>query len=286
MKFINSGRKFINVDNFRDLKAGDWLVFLDSSNTMKSDNSGYNQKGIMIDDQKLLFYRRRFLKTEVVELQVSKLKTKKATVLRIEDKELSNKVTQFFRRCRHNYRLFRAGEIAFLSERNLFFENPDVMPEFEDLYNLSSETYEKRWNHFLSQLEVGDMIFSFDQESKLSRLIGWIDKGSWSHTALYCGGGKTLEAILFAGVTLCDIQDYKPRHVRTGIFRPFLRKGVNKQKIVSEALRLVGTNYAYKKAIISGFYNYFDLASSEQGGKRTTPNSLIYYVHCYLVDYL
>jgi cell wall-associated NlpC family hydrolase len=92
------------------------------------------------------------------------------------------------------------------------------MPKFTE-YN-SDEEYKYAWNRVIPKMSKGDLISTFNSNSMISKIIAKIDKGSWSHSAIYIGDYKIAEAIS-RGVVRRDINVYKSRNIHIGIYRPY-----------------------------------------------------------------
>lgn len=99
----------------------------------------------------------------------------------------------------------------------------------------------------------------------MSRLIAWVDNGSWSHAAVYAGEGRLLE-MLTSGSCERPIAVYRSPNFRVGLYRLQLKDG-DGTKVIDVLRSRLGFKYSYKKALIAGLQKML-------GIKRThaTPN--------------
>lgn len=161
--------------------------------------------------------------------------------------------------------LFSAGMSALMEGRILALTN-SVRPIVFDA--LSEEEHRNRWDQLLQVAKKADFIFTFNTASWTSRVIAWVDNGSWSHTALYSGENTVLEAIT-SGTCERPIDVYRTPNFRVGLYRIPLEDGKDEKGI--EWLRSrIGDGYSYRGALIAGAEKLFCLQR-----KKRTPNDMM-----------
>src|SRR6202041_910029 len=96
-----------------------------------------------------------------------------------------------------------------------FWQHPIKLPMLKPI---SKEEHEHRWVQGAALVQKGDLIFTFDTQSLISRVITYFDQGAWSHTGSYTGDGHIIEAI-GEGVVERNIEAYHSPKYRMGIYR-------------------------------------------------------------------
>jgi hypothetical protein len=141
------------------------------------------------------------------------------------------------------------------------------------LKSISAEEYETRWNKMKSVLQKGDAIFSIDTKSVTSRMIAYLDQGTWSHVGTYTGDGKIVEATT-SGVIERDLEAYHNCRYRLGAYRI---PGATEEKIdsmISFLRKQVGKRYNYFGAVTLGLRLVLGMWPTAQARHRT-PNMVV-----------
>lgn len=261
--------------------AGSMIFFIDTKSKEKlGPKTGCNQTGIFISDRDIIFVRKR----KVQKIDVDELKRSKVIIQKHKDNSLIPKIINYFNNINDNYRMFGLGIRALASENFEAFNSEKIMPSFNK-YSSKFE-YEAAWSELISKLRKGDLIFIFNRNSWISKLIATMDNGSWSHCGIYVGEGNILETIPI-GTVVRNIEIYKNKKIHFGVYRSETETpsliGETINKLISEE---VGPGYGYLKAIILGIRTVFGLNDDKFSPTDVTPNGLIYSGSLYLIGYI
>jgi hypothetical protein len=275
---LKAKRERSKID-LRGYELGSIITFFDTKTKLPAGKSECNQVGILIEENKILYCRKKYGQ-KVMEIDVNKIKATKMFLYALQDKELSLKITNYFKINRKDYRRVKAGVSAIVSQRINFFDYPVIFPKLTKWH--SAGEYERSWGNLIGQLQPADVVCTFDEKSMISRLISFIDKGPWSHTAMYMGNGEISEAI-FCGLVKRKIHVYKNKHIHVGIYRKLDASADDIKDILGRARSMlaIGFKYNYKGVILLGIKKIFGIHS-----ELPSPNdfvclqghSLIYYV--------
>ena len=160
---------------------------------------------------------------------------------------------------------FNAALLA-LKERRLVALAKNIEPiPFE---KLSAEEREIRWRKLAGSVQRGDLLMTFNSDSFISRMIAWVDRGPWSHSALCSGNGTVFEAIT-QGVCERPLDVYRPENFRLGLYRLPLSEQ-QREKLPSDLKGEVAYGYSYKKAMVVGWFKFAGLMRN-----IPTPNDLL-----------
>lgn len=271
--FFKAKHASSNID-LKNYDSGSIITFFDKKTKLPPDKSECNQIGILMENNEVLFSRNR----KVIEINANKIKATKMFIIPIADKELSLKIRNYFKINGKDYRRFNAGLGAIVRQRINFFDYPVIFPELTK-WN-SEDEYERSWGNLVAQLQPADCICTFNEKNMISRFICFIDKGPWSHTAIYIGDGEISEAIS-CGVVKRKIDVYKNKHIHIGIYRSLDLSADQKKDIIGWSLSSIGVKYDYMGVILLGLKKIFGIHSN-----KPSPNDLIC-LHCfYLVYYI
>lgn len=122
----------------------------------------------------------------------------------------------------------------------------------------SNEQFEAAWEVFRSCLQPADAIYTFDSESRISRLIAWATDGAWSHVAAHVGDGEIWESVT-SGIRHCSIDVYKKRRYWVAAYRHIdaVEKPRSKAEIVEAVAkgnsRFRLNSYNYRGALKFGW---------------------------------
>lgn len=201
--------------DLKNYDLGSIITFFDTETKLSPDKSECNQIGILIENNKILFCRKRYGQ-KIIEIDVNKIKATKMFIYPLPDKELSLKITNYFKINRKDHRRVKAG-IRAMADRNFnFFDYPVIFPKLTKWH--SEDEYERSWNNLVAQLQPADTVCTFNEKSIISKFISFIDKGPWSHIAIHIGNGEICEAI-FCGLVKRRIDVYKNKNIHIGIYR-------------------------------------------------------------------
>jgi hypothetical protein len=123
------------------------------------------------------------------------------------------------------------------------------------------------------EIRRGDFIFTLDSKSATSRIIAYLDQGTWSHTGFYCGNGLISEAI-FPRVVERSIEAYHHPRYRIGVYRQPSSTSLNAERMASFNRSQLGKRYNVLGALALGVRLSFGIWSSGKPA-HTTPNILI-----------
>jgi YD repeat-containing protein len=177
-------------------------------------------------------------------------------------------IETFFTQNRANPYLFSVGVHA-LNGRLEYFNNPVKLPILD---RIPSEEFERRWGRFTALLRPGDAIYTLDTQSAVSRLIAYLDQGTWSHSATYIGNGQIIEAIPPCIVER-SIDVYRSPRYRLGLYR-FIATPEQTELQLAFARSQIGKPYAYRKVLRLAMRKL--LLRPPPAGRQVTPNEFIY----------
>jgi hypothetical protein len=127
----------------------------------------------------------------------------------------SAQIEEFFTTNVMNNKLYVRALLEIGNVNSTFWNKPIKVPI---LTPITAEEHEARWNRMVKLLQKGDGIFTFDTKSPSSRVITYLDQGTWSHIATYAGNGQICEAIP-SGVVERSIEAYRDSRYRLGVYR-------------------------------------------------------------------
>ncbi len=253
------------------------IFFVDKKSKEKiGTKTGCNQTGIFISKNEIVFLRKR----KIRKINLEELTGSKIMITQHKDKSLIPKITKYFNNIHYNYRLFILG-IRAIAQNNIEVFNCDsIMPKIKK-YQSTSE-YNAAWDWFLYNLKKGDILFTFNSKSIISKIIASIDKGSWSHCGIYAGEGKIFEA-LSSGRVLRSIENYRKQHIHIGVYRPNLNNPDSNNLLDKYIKSEIGPGYGYLKALMIGIRTILGLNDGSFEPTDVTPNGIIYSGSLYLV---
>lgn len=253
---------------------GSAVVFHDDDSKLQPDETGCNQIGILMDNSKILFCRNR----KLIKADTNKISASKMLLYPFKDEEISLGIFKYFQERVKDYRLFNYGLTQIKSNHFEFLYSQDILPILRKW--ISSADYENAWINLVSKMQKGDLICVFNEKSIISKCISVIDKGPWSHCAMYIGNGEISEAIT-TGVVRRIIDVYKNKYIHIGLYRTFDITPEIQNSVVNKYLSLIGYKYNYKGVLLLGFKKLFGLEF-----KIGSPNDLVCNGSLYLVDFI
>ena len=230
----------------------------------RRDASGYNKVGFVTRNDQVI----RPLRAGLADAPLDRFRGATVYSLPLTDFD-GLKVDEFFTQNRRHVGLFNRGIKALLDQNASFFYHPIKLPI---LGPVVTSDYEERWTKFVSDLKPGDLIFSLDTKSSMSRFIAALDHGTWSHVALYLGTGCVCEAIP-GGVSERDITYYKSARYRLGAYRSAATDQQVEQLIAFNRAQL-GKPYNYLGAIRLGVIKVLAPEKAARSPSTTSPNDL------------
>jgi hypothetical protein len=235
---------------------------------------GFNQVGVVLPDLRVLFVR----SGRAVEFPLEELARLPAAVLALKPPGVTEQAARFFNHHRRNSRIVALGLQALEAGNYGVFHSLDIVPVFRGVP--SQQEYESAWEALMRKLEVGDLVFVFEQRSLIDRLIARLDHGPWSHVATYTGDGRIVEAVPGKGVVERGLDVYKDRYIRLGVYRAPSSSPEMRLEVVAGIRALLGRGYGYRKVLRLGLAKLVarvlkgDSAHWVEAG--VTPNDLIY----------
>jgi len=275
MKFFNQKNKDpIKLDPLI-CQPGDMIHFYDKKCKESYDTKGTNAIGILLDNNKILFSRKR----RTIEEGISK-DIYPAYLYSLKSNELREKIYKYFQSNKDNFQLFKLGLNSLNDEHMEVFNNPELMPKLHKWKSYNE--YEIAWNRIISQMQKGDSIFTFNENSYISRFIAWFDNGSWSHVAIYVGNSEIAEAIA-EGFVKRSITVYNQNQIHIGLYRLHRSDPAFVDGFVDSALSLaeIGSKYNYYGVLKLGLQKMFRLKQN-----APSPSDIVYSGLLYLVDYI
>jgi len=262
------------------IKAGSIILFYDKlTKESPGIKTGYNQTGIFVTGNEILFCRGK----KILTVKVETIRGTIVTIYEPSDRELMPNIADYFNLSRQNYRIFKLGVRALGIGNHEVFRQPIIMPLLRKYMN--QDDYEHAWIEFISKLRKSDYIFTFNSKSILSRLIASIDNGSWSHCGIYLGDEEIYE-MTTKGTVKKNIDAYKKMFIHIGAYRHFRMTEEKRNSIDEYSKTLTYSAYPYLKAFILGIRTYFGLVNEDDPVEIPTPNGIIYRGEYYLVSYV
>jgi hypothetical protein len=213
------------------------ILFRDLNPLHRPDKSGYNKVGYL-SRSKLIVYRGfRMVRRKPFD-RVGKYRYSIVETTAHFDEEA---VEAFFLLNHLHPSLFDDGLVALRDAHPDFFEYAVRLPVGDVV---SPEERDSRWQALLSILKPGDLIATFDTQSRMSRLISFVDGGPWSHMGVYVGNGRIAEA-LTRGVVERGIEAYQPARYRLGVYRPVGMTPEGAERVVAACRSRLGAAYNY-----------------------------------------
>jgi hypothetical protein len=137
-------------------------------------------------------------------------------------------------------------------EKDIDYLNEPIKLPIHDA--IDGNEHARRCEVLLASAKATDMLCTFDPSSSMSRLIGYIDQGPWSHTASVMTGGRICEAVT-SGVRIVEIEHYLRKPIRLGLYR-FLPPVPDPESGERFLHSTVGNRYAFGKATLAGIKRF------------------------------
>lgn len=236
--------------------------FLDRNPFHKPDSSGLNRVGYSTRRGTMIYQR----KYNFVEVPLKRLRPKRVEAYEIKGSGTElDAIETFFTGNVLNTFLMNRGLHALAQGPRDLFACPIKLPI---LRPITESEWMLRWQGLPSALQKLDIIQVFDATSRISWLIAALDRGSWSHTAMYSGEGTVLEAIT-SDVTERPLNVYRRPGVRIGVYRMASSPTQNPDKALVFARQRIGDRYGWAQLLRKGFQL---LAHAHPKPERFTPS--------------
>ncbi len=237
------------------------FVFFRDRDRRHQEDGKFNKAGYVVGGTHVIHLQGNHL----VKTQLGLLKEFSPEVTRIPlDAAVGQAVHEFFIAVPLDPRRFGYAMNALITQDWKYFTHP-APPLPKPAFTL--EQHSARWDSFWALPHPGDLVCTFDSTSRISRLISWVDRGPWSHTAMYSGQGTVIEAIT-SGCVERPIEVYRKPQFRLGLYR---YRDVDPERAVARMRAGIGAGYNYWGALRAGVGKYFNLWERGPG----TPNDLI-----------
>ena len=229
------------------------------------DWTGFNKVGYVTENDVVIYPRR----SRIVREPLAAVRKYKHRILTLNHPR-AKEVEFFFTSNLINTRMF-VSALRFMGQPEApFWDHPIKLPI---LSPITPSEHETKWNILLGTLQRGDAIFTFDTKSVGSRLIAYLDQGTWSHVGICSGNGCVLEAIT-SGVTERSIEAYHHPRYRLGIYR-LSGSPAQIDKMIEFARSQVGKSYAFKKALKLGVRMILGIWPTPGERSHVSPNMAI-----------
>jgi cell wall-associated NlpC family hydrolase len=202
------------------------VVFKESGDPWHSvDASGFNKTGYVTNCGVVIYPRR----SRIAHTSVKAVTRRHHRLIDLSTHPRAAEIETFFTNNVINNTLYVEAMRQIGDPNSSFWNNPIKIPI---LSPISLEEHEARWSRILGVLQKGDAIFTLDTKSIISRLITYLDQGTWSHVGTYAGNGKITEAIT-SGVVERDIEEYHDSRYRIGISKNIMIRAIESVYIAS-----------------------------------------------------
>jgi permuted papain-like amidase YaeF/Yiix C92 family enzyme len=232
----------------------------------RRDTTGFNNTGYVTADDIVIHPRR----SRIAMTPLARIAKRPHQLIQLPNLPHAQQIEAFFTKNVINNTLYVMALQHIPNANSPFWRSPIKVPILEPI---SAEEHERRWNKLKSVLQKGDGIFAIDTESAGSRIIAYLDQGSWSHVGTYSGNGQIVEATT-SGVTERTIEAYHNRRYRLGAYRLPGATSEQIDTIISFARTQIGGGYNYRGAITLGLRLAFGMWPTA-GAAHTTPNMVL-----------
>lgn len=249
--------------------AGDvrMVIFRDFDRVWyRLDDTGFNKIGYVTQHGTVVHPRWNRGLTQSTLDSILRRPHKKLIVIGTESR--AKNIEMFFTDNVPSIELFEGGIIALKDGLLWYFDNPIRLPKLEDI---TDGIFEERWKTLRAMLQLGDIIFTIDAKSIVSKLIARFDHGSWSHVGAYSGQGKITEAIPI-GVVERSIEAYHNPRYRLGVYRRLDIDQAQQVKFISTMKSQLGARYNCRYVIYLAIHKLLGIRPHGEGSHG--PNGL------------
>jgi hypothetical protein len=227
-----------------------------------TDQTGFNKVGYVTENGVVIYPRR----SRIAKKSLSVIKRRPHRIIQLARHPRAKEIETFFTSNVINTAMFVAGIQMIGLPGSPFWDSPIKMPV---LTPITPAEHEKKWNTVLPTIQRGDAVFTLDTKSVASRLITYLDQGTWSHVGMYTGEGRICEAVT-SGVTERSIEAYHDPRYRLGIYR---LGGSPEQidKMIEWSRSQIGKAYAFRKVLRLGIRMILGIWPPSVETRQVTP---------------
>jgi hypothetical protein len=238
-------------------------MFKDCDRWNKPDETGFNKTGYVTRNGVVIYPKRR----QIAKTSLQKVERRQHRLFSIAGHPRADQIEIFFSNNVINFYLYHSAMAQIRQSESQFWDHPIKVPIL--LPTVPTE-YESRWARLSTILRKGDHIFTLDTNSVASKLIAYLDQGTWSHVGCYVGEGRIVEAIT-SGVVERSIEAYHRPRYRLGVYRVDSAKPEQIEAMVSFQRTQIGKRYGWTQLFRLGAQLVFGVFPREV----LTPNELI-----------
>jgi Permuted papain-like amidase enzyme, YaeF/YiiX, C92 family len=231
-----------------------------------ADITGFNKTGYVTESGVVIYPRR----SRIARKSIDAVMKQPYRIFQNTRHPRAMEVEIFFTNNVINTAMYTTAMQLLAQPESRFWDHPIKLPILRPITPAEHET---RWNTLLNAFQKGDMIFTFDTESIVSRFIAYLDQGTWSHVGTYTGEGRISEAIT-SGAVERSIEAYHHPRYRLGIYR---HSGSVRQidAVIEAARSQIGKPYAFGKVLRLGGRMILGIWPTPGERRHVTPNMLI-----------
>ena len=206
----------------------------------RPDQTGFNKVGYVTENGVVIYQRR----SRIAKKSLDAIRRRPHRIIPLVGHPRANEIEIYFTRNIINRTMFSVGIQMIGQPTSPFWDSPIKLPILPPITPAEHET---RWKTLLSTLQRGDFVFTLDTKSIASRLIAYLDQGTWSHVGTYTGEGRIIEAIT-SGAAERSIEAYHHHRYRLGLYR---LSGSAEQfdKMIEWSRSQLGKPYAFRKVL-------------------------------------
>jgi hypothetical protein len=232
----------------------------------RTDATGFNCVGYVTRNDIVIHPRR----SRIARTPLTLIATRPHQFIEVPGHQYEEKIEAFFTSNVINNTLFVHAIQRIPDLKSGFWNKPIKIPI---LTSITAEEHEAKWQTMKQAIRKGDFIFTFDSKSPASRIIAYLDQGTWSHTGFYNGNEMIAEAIV-SGVVERSIEAYHDPRYRVGVYRQPSATPINIGRMDAFNRSQLGKRYNLLGALVLGARLTLGIWSSGRPG-HTTPNILI-----------
>lgn len=229
-------------------------------------STGFDKTGYVTTDGMVIHPRR----SRIAQTPLSKIERRPHRFLDLPNLPHAHQIEQFFTKNVISNTMYVMALQQIVNEKFPFWKSPIKLPI---LSPISDSEHERRWQQMQALIQPADGIFTIDTENLASRLIAYLDQGTWSHVGTYAGNGNILEAISH-GIVERSIEAYHHPRYRLGVYRLPGATSEQIERMITWARLQVGGGYNYKHALALGLRLIFGMRP-DLPDRHMTPNMLI-----------
>lgn len=237
------------------------IAFKWKNSAGKVDETGFNTVGYVTNSGMVVFQNRR----RIIQRKFSEIKTLPHQTFKISESFDLEKIDKFFTENFQTPELFHHGLASITQGGVTYFDSPIKLPKLENS-EPQSEIRTKAWGYLKNEIQIGDVLFTFDTKSFTSKVITWVDNGPWSHCGICTGNGTIVEATT-SGMVERPIDVYADTRYRVGLYK-VLSEGDQPEKRIEFSRAQLGKPYNFRGAFVAGLRKLMNRP------RTPTPNDL------------